>query len=398
MMIKTYCLICALLSLLAASACGGAEGSTADVLGSACEPSVGIYTTDLAGNSPSADINTIIANMVSELQQSGENTGVTIVNKVSGFEDAESVDYLAIINTEAYTYRLVDGETGEIIDAASADATVDWSANVDQVAAWLRSTVKTAIDNHDLVTLGAGPSVTVAGGDTVSLDYSVSTTQGSIIAQSTIGTLGGTLLDNGSSTFRVNLAKVEDFTLAIPLDAISGSYAVSVQSVCRYDSSVVIATLEPVTVEVEQSALVGLWCARSQDDPVFDNNPPTTYLGDCSDWADYIRIYESSDGLKATPLMNLCEDEVPSLDLLTVSGNIVAFTTRESGGLNFQGCEGDSFSYELTWNDNELSGDYIGHFDNPDQSDQEIDVIYVKASEDPCLLTSWNNGTEILCQ
>jgi len=210
MMIKTYCLICVLLGLLSASACGGAGGSTADALGSACEPSVGIYTTDLAGNSPSAEINTIIANMVSELQQPGEQTGVTIVNKVSGFEDAESVDYLAIINTEAYTYRLTDGETGEIIDADSADS-ADWSVNVDQVATWLRSTVKTAIDNHDLVTSGVGASVTVAGGDSVSLDYSVSTTQGRIIAQSTIGTLGGTLLDDGSSTFRIKIITLLNF-------------------------------------------------------------------------------------------------------------------------------------------------------------------------------------------
>jgi hypothetical protein len=148
--------------------------------------------------------------MVSELQQPGERTGVSIVNKVSGFEDAESVDYLAIINTEAYTYRLTDGETGEIIDADSADS-ADWSVDVDQVATWLRSTVKTVIDNHDLVTVGVGSSVTVAGGDSVSLDYSVSTMQGRIIAQSTIGTLGGTLLDDGSSTFRVKIITLLNF-------------------------------------------------------------------------------------------------------------------------------------------------------------------------------------------
>lgn len=398
MLIKTFRLICVLLGLLSASACGEAEGTGVAIQGSVCEPSVGVYTTDLNGNSPSAEINTIIANMVSELQQSGVDTGVVLVNKVSGFEEEGSVHYFAFINTDAYTYRLVDGETGVIIDAAFADGGVDWSDNVDQVATWLRSTVKTVIDNHDLVTSGAGTAVSVAGGDTVSLDYSVNATQGRIIAQSTIGTLGGTALDDGSSTFRISSALVEDFTLSVPLDAVSGSYEVSVQSVCRYDSSTVIATLTPVTVEVQQSALVGLWCARSQDDPVFDNDPATTYLGDCSDFSDYIRIYESSEGLKATPLTSLCEDEVPSTDLLTVSGNTVAFTTRETGSLNFQVCEGDYFSYELTWNDNELSGDYVGHYDDPNQSDQEIDVIYVKASEDPCLLTSWNNGTQILCQ
>lgn len=399
MMTKIFHLFCALLGLLAVSACGGAGSSGAAASsGSACEPRVGVYATDLAGNSPSAEINAIIANMVSELQQLGDSTGVVVVNKVSGFEEAGSVHYLVFINTEAYTYRLVDGETGEILAADFADA-AEWSVNVDQVASWLQSTVKTAIDQHDLVTLGAGPAVSVAAGSSVTLDYSVSTAQGRIVARSTIGTLGGSAQADGSSTFRVSGAKVEDYTLAVPLDAASGSYTVSVQSTCRYDPTIVIATLEPVTVTVQQSALVGLWCARSQDDPVFDSDPPRTYLGDCSDTADYLRIYESGSGLQATPLIGLCEDEVPTEDLLTLAGDAVSFTTRSTGGLNFPGCDGDSFAYALTRNGDELLGQYIGHYDNPGQSDQQIDVIYIKASDDPCALTSWNDGTtQVVCQ
>ena len=396
MVTKTFRLIGTLLGLLSVSACGGAGGSAAAVQGSACEPRVGVYTTDLAGNSPSADINAIVANMVRALQQPGQSTGVAVVNKISGFEEAGSVEYLVIINTDANTYRLVDGETGEIIDAASADSSADWSVNADQVSTWLQSTVKTAIDHHDLVLLGTGPAVSVAAGSSVTLDYSVSTTQGRIIARSIIGTLAGSALADGSSTFRVNATKVEDFTLAVPLTAASGSYTVSVQSVCRYDPSIVIATLEPVTVTVQ--GLVGLWCARSQDDPVFDNDPPRTYLGDCSDSADYLRIYESGAGLKVTPLIGVCEDEVPVTDPFTLSGDIISFTTRTTGSLNFPGCNGDSFAYALTRINNELSGHYTGHHADPNISDQENDVIYVKASEDPCSLTSWNNGTQILCQ
>lgn len=396
---NTFRLLCAVLSVLSVAACGGAGSGAAAGSGSACAPRVGVYATDLAGNAPSAEINAIIANMVSELQQPGHSTGVTLVNKVSGFEEAGSVHYLVFINTEAYTYRLVDGETGEIIAADFADFAADWSVNAAQVSTWLQSTVKTTIDNHDLVTLGAGPAVSVAGGNSVNVDYSVSTSQGRIVARSTIGTLGGSAQADGSSTFRVNFAKVEDFTLAVPLNATSGSYSVSVQSVCRYDPTVVIATLEPVTVTVEKSALVGLWCARSEDDPVFDNDPPRAYAGDCSDSADYLRIYESSDGLKVTPLIGVCEDEVPSPDPLTLSGDAVSFTTRTTGSLNFQSCNGDSFVYALTRSGGELSGHYIGHHADPTILDQENDVIYVKASDDPCLLTSWNDhGTQILCQ
>jgi hypothetical protein len=229
-------------------ACGGGSDATSPATpqGVACDPRVGIYATATQG-SPSAASNAAVADVVRKLQQS-TGLGFAPVNKVSGAEEAGSVHYQVFYFVDTLTYRLVDSETAVVLKAGSAPNSVD------EFLAFLQSDVRRAIDTHDQALTGSGVPAEVAAGACVDLKYSVNSTQGRVVARSNVGTLAGTAQADGSSTFRVSGGTVESLRLAIPAQAVPGVYAVSVQGVCRYAPSKVIANLSSLPVQVKAAS------------------------------------------------------------------------------------------------------------------------------------------------
>jgi hypothetical protein len=228
-------------------ACGGGSDATAPAQpqGVACDPRVGIYAVASQGN-PSPAANAAVADVVRKLQQS-TGLGYLPLNKVSGFEEAGAVHYLVFYVVDTATYRLVDGETAVVLSAGTA------LSNLDEFLAYLKSSVRSAIDNHDQVASGTPIPADVAAGACVDITYSVNSTQGRVVARSSLGTLSGTAQADGSSTLRVSGGKVEGFRLAVPTDTPPGAYAISMQGVCRYAPSKVVANLPPMPVQVKAS-------------------------------------------------------------------------------------------------------------------------------------------------
>lgn len=232
------------------TACGGGSDSAppAQVQSVACDPLVGIYTTATQGT-PSAASNAAVVDVVRRLQQT-PSLGIVPVSKVTGFEEPGVAQYQLVYAVDSTAFRVVDAETAQIIDSGTA------SGSLDELLAYLRAKLRPAIDRHDQAISGSGVPVDVAQGACADVIYRVNSTQGRVVARSSVGSLGGTLQPDGSSTLRVSAGAVEGFRLAVPLDAAPGNYSVSVQGVCRYRPSRALATLDAVSVQVKAATMM----------------------------------------------------------------------------------------------------------------------------------------------
>lgn len=158
------------------------------------------------------------------------------------------MQYLVFYVVDTATYRLVDGETAVVLSAGSAPN------NLDEFLAYLKSSVRAAIDNHDQASSGTPVPAEVAAGACVDINYVVNSTQGRVVARSNLGTLSGTAQADGSSTLRVSGGKVEGLRLAVPANTPPGAYAISMQGVCRYAPSKIVANLPSLPVQVKAAA------------------------------------------------------------------------------------------------------------------------------------------------